>query len=144
MQLCKPTWIYWFWNACLYPSPFEWICFWWHHWWSVVQHQHLSRHRLGVLLPEQPVSWAQSTDLDNLKSCANVGPVPSSICFPPVNTLDISSCSSYMNTSYFYAQQEKTVIEKLHVHGSVHHNINLTEITTKMRPCSGIYYSSVS
>jgi hypothetical protein len=32
----------------------------------------------------------------------------------------------------------------LDVHGSVHHNINLTEITNKMRPRSRIYYSSVS
>jgi len=33
---------------------------------------------------------------------------------------------------------------KLDVHGSVHHNINLIEITNKMRPCSRIYYSNVS
>jgi len=33
---------------------------------------------------------------------------------------------------------------KLDVHGSVHHNIDLTEITTKMRRCSRIYYSNVS
>jgi len=32
----------------------------------------------------------------------------------------------------------------LDVHGSVHHNINLIEITNKMRPCSRIYYSNVS
>jgi hypothetical protein len=30
------------------------------------------------------------------------------------------------------------------VHESVHHNINPTEITNKMRPCRRIYYSSVS
>ena len=30
------------------------------------------------------------------------------------------------------------------VHGSMHHNINLIEITNKMRPCSRIYYSNVS
>jgi len=30
------------------------------------------------------------------------------------------------------------------VHGSVHHNINLIEITNKMRLCIGIYYSNVS
>ena len=35
-------------------------------------------------------------------------------------------------------------ISKLDVHGSMHHNINLTEITNKMRPCSRIYYSTVS
>jgi hypothetical protein len=29
-------------------------------------------------------------------------------------------------------------------HGSVHHNINRIEITSKMRPCSRIYYSNVS
>ena len=32
----------------------------------------------------------------------------------------------------------------LDVHGSVHHNIHLIEITNKMRPCSRIYYSIVS
>jgi len=31
----------------------------------------------------------------------------------------------------------------LDVHGSVHLNINLIEITNKMRPCSRIYYSNV-
>jgi hypothetical protein len=30
----------------------------------------------------------------------------------------------------------------MHIHGSVHHNINLTEVTNKMRPCSRIYYSN--
>jgi len=30
------------------------------------------------------------------------------------------------------------------VHGSVHRNINLIERTNKLRPCSRIYYSSVS
>jgi hypothetical protein len=33
---------------------------------------------------------------------------------------------------------------KFDVHGSVHHNINLIEITNKMRPFSTIYYSNVS
>jgi hypothetical protein len=33
---------------------------------------------------------------------------------------------------------------KLDVHGSIHHNINRTEITNKMRLCSRIYYSNVS
>jgi MOSC domain-containing protein YiiM len=33
---------------------------------------------------------------------------------------------------------------ELDVHGSVHHNINLIEITKKMQPCSRIYYSNVS
>jgi len=33
---------------------------------------------------------------------------------------------------------------KRDVHRSVHHNINLIEITNKMRPCSRIYYSNVS
>jgi len=33
-------------------------------------------------------------------------------------------------------------LDKLDVHGSVHHNINLMEITNKMRPCSKIYYSN--
>ena len=33
---------------------------------------------------------------------------------------------------------------KLDVHGSMHHNINLIEITNKMQPCSRIYYFSVS
>jgi len=32
----------------------------------------------------------------------------------------------------------------LDVHRSVHRNINLIEITNKMRPCSKVYYSSVS
>jgi hypothetical protein len=35
-------------------------------------------------------------------------------------------------------------VTKLHVHGSVHHNINLIEITNKMRPSSRIYYYNVS
>ena len=30
------------------------------------------------------------------------------------------------------------------VHGSMHRNTNLTEITNKMRPCGRIYYSNVS
>jgi hypothetical protein len=30
------------------------------------------------------------------------------------------------------------------IHGSMHHNINLIEITNKMRPCSRIYYSNVT
>jgi hypothetical protein len=34
--------------------------------------------------------------------------------------------------------------EELDVHGSVHRNINLTERTNKMQPCSRIYYSNVS
>jgi len=33
---------------------------------------------------------------------------------------------------------------QLNVHRSVHRNINLIERTNKMRPCSRIYYSSVS
>jgi hypothetical protein len=33
---------------------------------------------------------------------------------------------------------------KLDVHGSVNRNVNLIERTNKMRPCSRIYYSSVS
>jgi hypothetical protein len=32
----------------------------------------------------------------------------------------------------------------LDIHGSLHHNINLIEITNKIRPCSRIYYSNVS
>jgi len=32
----------------------------------------------------------------------------------------------------------------LHVHGSVHLNINIVEITNKMQPRSRIYYSNVS
>jgi len=36
------------------------------------------------------------------------------------------------------------VVVILDVHGSVHHNINLIEITNKMRPCSRIYYFGVS
>jgi len=35
-------------------------------------------------------------------------------------------------------------LKRVDVHGSVHHNINLIEITNKMRPRSRIYYSSVS
>ena len=35
-------------------------------------------------------------------------------------------------------------VMSLDVHGSVHHNINPTEITNNMRPCSRIYYSNVS
>jgi hypothetical protein len=38
----------------------------------------------------------------------------------------------------------KWSLQKLDVHGSAHHNINLTEMTNKIRPCSRIYYSSVS
>jgi hypothetical protein len=38
----------------------------------------------------------------------------------------------------------KQIIYKLDVYGSAHHNINLIEITNKMRPCSRIYYSYVS
>ena len=34
--------------------------------------------------------------------------------------------------------------KELDVHVSVHHNINLIQITNKMRPCNRIYYSSVS
>jgi hypothetical protein len=33
---------------------------------------------------------------------------------------------------------------ELHVHRFVHHNINLIEITNKMRPCCRIYYSNLS
>jgi len=36
------------------------------------------------------------------------------------------------------------LFRKHDVHGSVYHNTNFTEITNKMRPCSRIYYSSVS
>ena len=39
---------------------------------------------------------------------------------------------------------DKYVLNKLVVHGSVHHNINRIEITNKMRPCSKSYYSNVS
>jgi hypothetical protein len=35
-------------------------------------------------------------------------------------------------------------VYKLDVHGSVYYNINLTEITNKMRACSRNYYSNVS
>jgi len=42
-------------------------------------------------------------------------------------------------------QRYLTIItEELDVHRSVHQNINLIEITNKMRPCSRIYYSNVS
>jgi len=36
------------------------------------------------------------------------------------------------------------VKKELDIRGSVHHNTNLIEIANKMRPCSRIYYSSVS
>jgi len=38
----------------------------------------------------------------------------------------------------------KSGIREIDVHRSVHHNINLIEVNNKMRPCSRIYYSSVS
>jgi len=37
-----------------------------------------------------------------------------------------------------------TTFIKLDVHGSLHHNINLIEITNQMGPCIRIYYSDVS
>jgi hypothetical protein len=36
------------------------------------------------------------------------------------------------------------VLHCVDVHGSVHRNIKLIEITNKMQPCSRIYYSNVS
>jgi hypothetical protein len=41
-----------------------------------------------------------------------------------------------------YSYKQKCLM--LDVHESVHHNVNLIEITNKMRPCSRIYYSNVS
>ena len=35
------------------------------------------------------------------------------------------------------------IIRRLDVHGSVHHNTNLIEMTNKMQLCRTIYYSIV-
>jgi hypothetical protein len=45
------------------------------------------------------------------------------------------------DTSRFMAARHRGY--KLDVRGSVHHNINHTDITNKMQPCTRIYYSSV-
>jgi chromosome condensin MukBEF MukE localization factor len=41
-------------------------------------------------------------------------------------------------TGYWYLR-----VRYLDVHGSVHHNINLIEMTNKMQLCRTIYYSTV-
>jgi hypothetical protein len=48
--------------------------------------------------------------------------------------------------SYSYLSRETSCPEFVLFddHGSVHHNTNRIEITNKLRPGSGIYYSSVS
>jgi len=53
-----------------------------------------------------------------------------------------SSLLSVQNSLLTETQREFKYI--LDVHGSVLHNINLIEVTSKMRPCSRIYYSNVS
>jgi len=54
----------------------------------------------------------------------------------PKESEDLSSCDATTTE----CDSDDTSEE----HGSVHPNINLTERTNKMQPCSRIYYSSVS
>jgi len=52
-----------------------------------------------------------------------------------------------MDSSFGYKTWETVCAtvdyDSLDVHGSVRHNINHTEITNKMQPCTRIYYSNV-
>jgi len=57
----------------------------------------------------------------------------------PSDMSGISECG-WSNTVYL---KRATSLLQLDVHGSVHHNTNLIEMTNKMQLCRTIYYSIV-
>jgi hypothetical protein len=83
------------------------------------------------------------------------GPITQDAMGNAVNTgicADFGLCSYYVKISLHIAllrNVKNLVISELlktpfDVHGSVHHNTNLTEMTNKMQLCRTIYYSIVS
>jgi hypothetical protein len=66
--------------------------------------------------------------------------LPSPLQFKGQSNSSEFTCIRLLNL--FLWSSERRVF--FYVHGSLHRNINLTERTNKMQPCSGIDYSDVS
>jgi len=88
--------------------------------------------------------YALSTDLVKRKNYETVG-----YEMPFIVLLLLPSCvwkyfPRRLNSGTLYFMSSDKIRYEVDVHRSVHRNINLIERTNKMRPCSRIYYFSVS